>query len=98
MNVKSRNTVRVSVVDQFGPNPWDKNKALRLQEEKLLPAVREGKTIVYDFDGVRRLSQSFAGALVGALREELRAEFRSRVRFENTTPVVDSVLSLAASF
>lgn len=98
MRVKDENTVYVSVVDQFGRHPWDKEKALRLQEKKLLPAVRSGKTIVYDFDGVQRLSQSFAGALVGALREELGAELRDRVRFTNTSPVIDSVLSLAASF
>lgn len=95
MDVKPRGTVRVRVKDEFGPQPWDKDRALKLQEEKLVPAVRDGKTIVFDFEGVQMLSQSFAGALVGELKEELGAELEAHVRFENTNSVIDSVLSLA---
>lgn len=98
MAVKDRSAVRVRMAHVFGPNPWDKEKALRLQRNKLLPAVRQGRGVVFDFAGVEMMSQSFAGALVALLRQELGSNFSSRVSFESTNPVLDSILGLATRF
>lgn len=98
MAVKREHSVRVAVARVFGQHPWDKDKALEIQERVLLPAVRAGKSVVLDFDGVELVSQSFAGTLMARLREELGPELPDWIEFENTNAVLDSVLSLAMNF
>lgn len=98
MAVKRRNTVRVQVKARFGERPWDKDAALRLQREELLPAVRSGKGVVFDFEGVEMLTQSFAHALVSVLRKELSNEFRELVFVENADRLVKTVMRLVTEW
>lgn len=98
MAVKPRNTVRVDVASQFGERPWDKDEAVRVQREELVPAVRSGKAVVFDFSGVEMLTQSFAHSLVSMLRKELGDQFQDLVYLENTNRLVESVMKLVTEW
>lgn len=98
MALRDSGAVRVDVAERFGDDPWDRDRAVSLQATKLIPAVRKGHGVIFDFADVDFLSQSFAGALVCKLREELGEEFPERVQFTNTDPVLDSILRLSTDF
>jgi uncharacterized protein DUF4325 len=97
MRVSNPNVVRVVVADHFGSEPANRAGALSLQIEVLLPQIRSGKGVVFDFVGVDFVSQPFASALTSVLREETGKNFGSIVQIENASPLVAGALALAGA-
>jgi hypothetical protein len=97
MLVSNPNFVRVGVADHFGNEPADKAGAISLQIEVLLPQIRSGKGVVFDFVGVEFVTQPFASALTSVLREEIGKDFGALVHIENASPLVAGVLAMAGS-
>src|SRR5690606_2921545 len=54
----------IGINNLFGPRAEDKDSAVRVRDKRVMPALTEGKSVLFDFADVRVAPHSFLGALL----------------------------------
>ncbi len=70
----------------FGSNPVNKESAIWYRNEKLIPALEEGKTIRMDFSDILTAPHSFLSALIATPIKKLGLEAYRRIKIINASP------------
>jgi len=78
----------LSITNYFGPNAEVKEEAIRFRDKRLIPAIKEGKEIKIDFDGVRSAPHSFLSALLATPIKILGAKAYKRIKVINASPEI----------
>jgi STAS-like domain of unknown function (DUF4325) len=76
----------------------DKDEAKRLRVETILPAIREGGSIVLDFSAVKYSTQSFVHALVGEVLQRYKEPVLDKLEFRACAPQVKSLVQLVVDY
>lgn len=88
----------ILMYEQAGAFCENKDIAKKIREEILLPALKEGRAVTFDFSGVTGATQSFIHALVSeALRQYPELVF-DRVFYKNTCDDVKEVISIVYTY
>ncbi len=82
-NAEKAGEFYVSINNHFGPRAEDKQTAVRFRDRSLMPAIDQGKSIVFDFADVRAAPHSFLGALLATPIKTLGISAYKRLRFKN---------------
>lgn len=78
------------------PFSEDVEQAVRIRDDVLLPAVKEGKMVLLDFEGVRFATQSFVHALLNDVLRETGS--LTRVSFVNCTRSTEEAIRAVAAY
>jgi hypothetical protein len=78
----------LSINNYFGSFAEDKQAAIRYRDDKLIPAINDGKIIVIDFDNVNYSPHSFLSALIATPAKILNMAAYKRMKIVNATPEI----------
>ena len=89
-------TIRMS--QENGKFAENKDIAKRLREEVLLPALKEEKSVTFDFQDVSGVTQSFIHALVSdAIRQYGEIAF-DNIFFKNANPDIQEIITIVYNY
>lgn len=78
----------VSIENFFGPFAEDKQAAIKVRDERLLPEITAGKKIVIDFEHVRNAPHSFLSALLATPIKRLGMSAYKKLTILNASPEI----------
>lgn len=82
----------VKVFDEAGSFAENKDIARKLRVEKVLPALKEGRTVVLDFAKVEASTQSFVHALMSQPLQERGPTLLQDLQFKNCNQLVRELI------
>lgn len=85
--------ITVVMQDVFGISCGSGTAAVGYLKEFLLPQLQAGRSVRFDFTGVRVINSSFGNALFGNLCKMMGDVVLERVVFEHVRPIVKSEIS-----
>lgn len=85
------------MVDFFGSFLADGLRSNEFRATKVEPVWSAHDRIVFDFDGVTNMTDSFAFGCFTNLAEEHRDDFLAKVRLKNCDPLIRALLSNAVA-
>lgn len=88
----------VFMLDEAGKFCENKDTAKKLREEVLLPILREGGAVTFDFSGVVGATQSFVHALVSEALRQYPDEAFDRIFYKNACPEVREIISIVYAY
>lgn len=88
------------MLDLFGSFLADGDVGNRFRFCEVEPALAHHKQIVFDFEGVTNMTDSFCNACFENLATEHPAEVRAKVRLQNCSPLIKEFVgsALASGF
>jgi hypothetical protein len=89
-----QDVLRVSVYNYFGKYLEDKEAAIRYRDNRLLPALDEGRRIEFDFANVETAPHSFLNALLATPVRRLSAQASKRLRFFNCPSHIREIIDV----
>jgi len=76
----------------------DKDLARSIRQEKILPALDRGESVVLDFAKVNYATQSFVHALIGEALHKHRDAALGLLEFKNCSPQLRSLVELVVDY
>jgi hypothetical protein len=89
--------MKIVMRDHFGSFLADGDLANRFRFCQIDPLFGRSELIIFDFDGIANMSDSFANACFGSLAEDHPVEILEKVRFTNCSDLIRQSLSAAIS-
>jgi len=81
-----------SIFNYFGAYAEDKDGAIKYRDNRLFPAINEGRVILVDFDGVNSAPHSFLSALFASPIKSLGIHAYKKLKFVNAAPEIRETL------
>lgn len=78
----------ISIENYFGPYAEDKQSAINIRDEKILPSISQGKKIVIDFDHIKSAPHSFLSGLLATPIKRLGMKAYKRISILNASPEI----------
>jgi len=78
----------LSIENFFGPYAEDKNSAIKIRDEKIVPNLTENKVVVVDFDHVKSAPHSFLSALLATPIKRLGMSAYKNIKIINANPEI----------
>ena len=91
-------TPEIKVFKEAGAFAENKDIAKRLREEIVIPALREGRQVVIDFEGVSGVTQSFIHALVSESIRQFRGFALENLVFKNCNAELNAVIRIVFAY
>ena len=85
-SIESDNRHYLGIQNYFGAYAEDKQSAISYRDRKLIPAIREGKSVLVDFEGVNYAPHSFLSALLATPIHILGMSAYKVIKIINATP------------
>jgi hypothetical protein len=89
---EEKNQFYLSIFNYFGSFAEDKDMAKKIRDEKIIPAMRENKKLLLDFDNVKQAPHSFLNALLATSIAELGMQSYKRIKYINETKEIKNTL------
>lgn len=90
--------VIIRIADLTGNFAENKDKARDLREEKVMPAISSGTSVILDFDEVDSTTQSFVHALISKVLQDKRENALDLIEFKNCNGPVRSLVSTVVNY
>lgn len=87
-SIESQNKFYLSISNFFGRHAEDKEAAIQYRDNRLFPAIHEGKIILIDFDDVESSPHSFLSALLASPIKSLGLQAFKTIKVVNATPEI----------
>lgn len=78
----------VSINNYFGTFAEDKDEAIKFRDNRLFPAIKSGKSVVFNFDDVTSAPHSFLSALLASPIKTLGMDAYKVLKFINAKPEI----------
>jgi hypothetical protein len=88
----------VAVLARAGSFAENKDVARAIRIEEIEPALRRGKEVALDFEGVELATQSFVHALVSAVIRSFGSDVLDRIFFSNCNETVKRVVEIVVEY
>lgn len=88
----------IYIFSEVGEFAEDKDKAQKIRTLQILPAIKEGKTVVLDFDKVNSATQSFVHALISDIIRINGVEVLERLLFKNCNEIVKGIIEIVVDY
>lgn len=88
----------IYIGERFGKLCANGEKALSCLREEVIPLIHEGRSIAFDFMGVRNMNSSFSNALFANLVMQEGIEVLEHITFRNCNPNVKALVNAALDF
>lgn len=82
----------MEIADLAGPFAEDKDVAREIRTANIIPAVRSGRRVVLDFDGVDVATQSFVHALISECIRSQKKTALKLIEFKSCQAAVKDVI------
>jgi hypothetical protein len=86
------NSFYFNVSNYFGKYAEDKDKAKKIRDEKLLPAIAENKTLTIDFEDIISAPHSLLNAMLATPIERLGLAAYKKIKIINASPDIRETL------
>lgn len=86
------------IKERFGTLCANGDKALSFLHDEVIPLIHEGKSIAFDFAGVRNMNSSFSNALLANLVMQEGVEVLDRITFKNCNANIKALVNAALDF
>lgn len=86
--IVNNTTFYLSIDNYFGPNAEDKDMAIKIRDKYLIPAIKENKKVLVDFEYVRNAPHSFLSALLATPIKIMGIAAYKRIKIVNASPGV----------
>ncbi len=83
------------IVGSFAEN---KDKARELRTKRIGPALKKGKNVELDFEGVNSATQSFIHALISQLIRQYGIDVLDNIHFKNCNSTVQKIIEIVADY
>lgn len=80
-----KNQFRFNLMNEFGRECFDKGAAIAYRDQHLIPATKEEKDIILDFEGVVQAPHSFLNALLSSVIDEYGMKAYKKLKFRNVS-------------
>lgn len=94
----SNGEVTVQLLREVGAFAQDKDRARELREQRILPGIESGKTVILDFAGVEGATQSFVHALISDVLRRNGPAILDRLLFKNCNAVVKTIIEIVVEY
>lgn len=88
----------VIIKTEAGEFAENKDKARELRINKIEPALKEGKKVVLDFDGVSNVTQSFIHALVSQIIRDNGPDILDYIDFKHCNEKVQGIIEIVVDY
>lgn len=88
----------IGMHSEAGAFAQDKDKARQMRLERILPALKNGKTVILDFEKVDATTQSFVHALISDVIRQHGPDVLERLLFKNCNEVVRAVIEIVVDY
>lgn len=78
----------LSIENYFGPYAEDKQAAIKVRDERILPNISSGKKIIVDFNHVKSAPHSFLSALLATPVKRLGMKAYKKIHILNASPEI----------
>ena len=82
----------IHIVKIAGTFAENKDVARDVRLKNIMPAVKDGKEIILDFEGVTGATQSFIHALVSDVMRKYGIDCLDLIGFKNCSPIVKEIV------
>lgn len=90
--------MEIRIFDKVGSFAENKDKAREIREEEIEPALKDGKKVILNFEGVTLATQSFIHAMIS---EPIRSGGRAvldRIMFKNCNETIRTLVSVVCDY
>ncbi|MBD2198563.1 MULTISPECIES: STAS-like domain-containing protein [Calothrix] len=87
-NIEAKTNFYINVRNYFGKYAEDKMTAIRIRDEKLMPAIAEGKSLTIDFDDIISAPHSFLNALLATPIRQYGMAAYKKIKIINAAPEI----------
>ena len=84
--------------EECGNFAENKDIAKKLREQVLLPALKEEKSVTFDFKDVTGATQSFVHALISDAIRKYRDVAFDNVFYKNTNPDIQEIITIVYNY
>ncbi len=88
----SNERITISIQTYFGKYAEDKDKAKKIRDEKLLPALAENKSLIMDFEDIISAPHSLLNAMLATPIERLGLAAYKKIKIINAAPDIRETL------
>jgi hypothetical protein len=88
----------INVFDAAGDFAENKDIARKLRTEQVMPALRDGGSIVIDFTGVSLSTQSFVHALISDALRKHGASVLEKIAFKGCNDAIKALVSTVCDY
>ena len=96
--MKQPDTITINLFSTTGAFANNKDTAQHIREHVLLPALKEGKTVIIDFTNVNSATQSFIHALISESIRLYGANVFDKIIFKRCSEIVTRVINIVAEY
>ena len=89
---------KVDMLEVAGEFCENKDKARKVREEVLLPALEQGRVVTFDFAGVTGATQSFIHALVSEALRRYPDVAYDNIFYKNACPEVKEIIAIVYTY
>lgn len=82
----------LSIYNIFGSFAEDKERAIKYRDEKIMPAIESGKTIIIDFENVSSAPHSFINALIASPISRLGLLAYKKIKVVNKSKDIEGIV------
>lgn len=87
-NSQQKQSFYLSIRNYFGRYAEDKSLAIKIRDNKLLPAITEGKTVTVDFEDVISAPHSLLNALLATPIQRIGMKAYKKIKIINASPEI----------
>lgn len=84
----------INMYESVGDFAENKDIAKKLRLRELLPALKEGRSITFDFSNVTGVTQSFIHALISDAIRKYPETFYDNVFYKNTSEEIQKIITI----
>lgn len=88
----------IKLIDHVGSFAENKDTARAIREKCVIPALQEGKTVIFDFSGVDSTTQSFTHALISELIRKFGSDVLDQINFKNCNDTVRRIIEIVTEY
>ena len=87
-----KETVSIEIRNHFGRYAEDKDRAKKIRDEKILPALAEDKSLIIDFEDIVSAPHSLLNAMLATPIERLGLAAYKKIKIINAAPEIRETL------
>lgn len=96
--MKQSKKIAIKLFDYAGNFAENKDTARTIRESFARPAIKENKTVIFDYSGVETTTQSFTHALISELIREFGHGVLDRIFFKNCNGTVKRIVGIVVEY
>ncbi|MBI2121913.1 MAG: STAS-like domain-containing protein [Candidatus Sungbacteria bacterium] len=90
--------VTIELFPLVGGFAENKDIARDIRRDQILPALKNGESVVLDFSGIESTTQSFVHSLISDVMREYGSDVMDKLVFKNCSETIQKIISIVVDY